>query len=345
MTAWEPFLTVRALQPVVSALEACGHPADAILRAAKIERHVLDDAEATVPQRAMGALWEHARALTGDDHLGIHLAEAAPVRSFEVHAYAMLSSPTLRDAYQRACRYQRLIHEVTDLTLEEGKQEGVLRHALPGGRPVSRHPAEFLATLWVRLGRLVTGDDWVPAQVVFAHAAPSETTEHARVFRAPLRFASGRTALHVPNQILDAPNPRADAGLVGVLDRYAATLLEHLPRRATLSDRVRARLLDALGGDMPTAERAAKDQNMSVRTLHRVLRSEGTTFRVLVDQLRQERAVALLANARCSIAEVAFLLGFSELSSFYRAFKRWTGKTPADFRLADGDKKIGASRQ
>lgn len=332
MTTFEPFLTVRALQPVVSALEALGHPAESILRAARIDRRVLDDAEGRVPQRAMGALWEHARALTGDDHLGIHLAEAAPIRSFEVHAYAMLSSPTLRDAYQRACRYQRLIHEVTDLTLEEGKQEGVLRHALPGGRPVSRHPAEFLATLWVRLGRLVTGDDWASAQVEFAHAAPSQSSEHARVFRAPVRFSSARTALHVPNKILDATNPRADAGLAGVLDRYAATLLEHLPRRATLSDRVRARLLEALGGETPTAEQAARDLNMSVRTLHRALRSEKTTFRVLVDQLRQERAVAFLANPRCSIAEVGFLLGFSELSSFYRAFKRWTGRTPADFR-------------
>ncbi|MFQ5638359.1 MAG: AraC family transcriptional regulator [bacterium] len=332
MKNWEPYITVRAVQPVIAALETLGHKVDAFLAEAGISRAVLQDADGRVPHRAMMLLWQHARAATGDDCLGIHLAEAAPIRSFEVHSYALLSSPTLRDAYHRACRYQRLIHETTDLALEDSSREGVLRHSLPGGRAVPRHPAEFLATLWVRFGRLVTGNDWAPALVCFAHVAPKDTSEHARVFRAPVQFSTGRTAMHIPNRMLDLSNPLADANLLGLLDKYADGLLAKVPRQATLAERVRVWLSEELSGGAPSVSSAARALHISARTLHRSLQSEGTSFRELLDQLRQERATVLLANPHCSVAEVGFLLGFAELSSFSRAFKRWTGKAPAAFR-------------
>src|SRR5262245_41398105 len=99
MPTFEPYLTVRALQPVVGGLEVLGHPVARLLSAAGIERARLADADARIPAQAMAALWKEALALSGDEQLGIHLGEAAPLSSFEVHAYAMRSSPTLRDAY------------------------------------------------------------------------------------------------------------------------------------------------------------------------------------------------------------------------------------------------------
>ena len=332
MRIQEPHLTVRYLQPLVAALQALGHPVDDILTAAKISHALLQNADGRVPHSSMMRFWQRARDLTGDDHLGIHLAEAAPIPSFEVHAYAMLSSPNLREAYRRACRYQRLIHEATDLTFDESADEGVLRHALPGGKPVPRPPAEFLVTLWVRIGRLVAGDDWSPSLICFAHQEPADIKEHVRVFRAPLRFSSGLTAMHVPNFVLDTPNPREDASLAGLLDRYAEGLLKQLPRRPNFSERVRAALLKELQGGAPTVTAIAKTLHVSPRSLHRGLHNEGTSFRELLEQLRHERATALLANPACSVAEVGFLLGFAELSSFSRAFKRWTGRAPAAFR-------------
>ena len=144
MPTWKPQLTVRGLQPVVAGLSALGHDADELLAAASIPRGLVEgDPEGTVDHAAMRALWEAARETTGDDLIGIHIAEAAPISSFEVHAYALLSSPTLREAYRRGCRYQRLIHEATRLSFDEGTVEGVLHHALPDGRAVARQPAEL----------------------------------------------------------------------------------------------------------------------------------------------------------------------------------------------------------
>lgn len=332
MKTWEPYLTVRAVQPVVVALEVLGHDVTTLLAASGIRRTILNDADGRVPHNAMMTLWQQARAISGDEQIGIHLAEAAPLSSFGLHAYALLSSPTLREAYRLACRYQRLIHEVANLTFQEDESEGVLRHALPSGRPVPRQSAEFLATLWLRLGRLITGSNWTPRMIGFAHAAPEHTTEHERVFQIPVQFLTGGTVMHIANPILDMRNPKADPGLLAVLDHYANDLLRQTPRRMTLSERVRTRLIEDLKNGVPTVTAIARTLHMSVRTLHRDLQAEGVSFRELVRQLRQEQATRLLADPRVSISEVAFLLGFSELSSFYRAFKRWSGKTPADFR-------------
>ena len=176
-------LTVRALLPMVSGLDQLGLRPQPLLEAAGIPEKVLTDPDAKVPAGSVAALWDLALDASRDPCLGIHLAEAAELKSFEVHAYALLSSHSLREAYRRASRYQRLIHETTELTLDEGPEDGTLLHSLPGGRSVGRQPAEFLATAWVRIGRLVTGQQWTPGAVYFAHAAPESTTEHDCVFQ------------------------------------------------------------------------------------------------------------------------------------------------------------------
>jgi AraC-like DNA-binding protein len=126
----------------------------------------------------------------------------------------------------------------------------------------------------------------------------------------------------------------ADSGLVAVLDRYAVDRLNRAPRTNSAADRVRTLIADELRGGNPTAARIATRLKMSVRTLSRLLAAEDTSFRDLLDGVRRELAIELLAGEEASIAEVGFLLGFAELSSFHRAFRRWTGRTPAEFRQA-----------
>jgi AraC-like DNA-binding protein len=325
---WEPGVAVRALHPVLAGLRALGFDGEATLAAAPAS----GDPEARVPHRDMMEFWDRAVAATGDDNLGFHVAGAAPIHSFDVTGYAALWSPTLREAYQRACRYQRLIHDATTLALEVRQDGATLRHALPGGRPVERRVAEFLVATWVRFGRLVTGEEWSPLQVRFAHPRPADVGDHQRFFRAPLRFSAGENAIDLSLAVLDAPNARSDSGLLEVLDRHAGALLEKVPRWPSLAERVRAWLAEELLGGTPTAGAAALRLRMSVRSLSRGLAAEGTSFASLLEQLRRERAARLLADERREIAEVAFLLGFAELSAFYRAFRRWTGLTPAEFR-------------
>jgi hypothetical protein len=218
----EPRLTVRAITPLVSGLRECGHDAAPILAAVGIDDATLDDPDGRVATSVAMALLARAVEHTGDANLGLHLAERAALGSFDVHFYAMASSPTLGAAYECLCRYQRLIHETNRVDLEIRENSVVLRHQMSGGGAAPRQSAEFLLTAWVRAGRVVTGVDWAPEEVHFAHPAPPDCSEHVRFFRSDVRFAMAANALVFPARLLDTPCTRADPALVGVLDRYAA---------------------------------------------------------------------------------------------------------------------------
>lgn len=325
-------LAARAVQPVLRGLCQLGHDGHGLLRAVGIDPAGLDRVEATVPREAAMAFWPAAVAATGDEQLGLHVAGAAPLDSFDVHGYALLSSSSVGDAFARACRYQRLVHDSTELTLTVSAGTAKLRHSFPGGKPVPRQSAEFLLATYVRFGRLVSGGSWSPHEVRFAHGAPRDTSEHVRWFRASLSFDAGENSLVCDTLGLELTNPRANPGLLAVLDRHANDLLRARPRDNSWSERVRVELAAVLCTGAPSALDIASRLGVSVRTLGRRLSDEGTTFATLLDGLRHERALALLGAERTSIQEVGFLLGFSELSAFYRAFRRWTGTTPAEYK-------------
>ena len=327
----EPRLTVRALRPLISGLLTLGYDPVPFLQAQGIDSEMLLDPDATVPMSACVGLLDEGVRATRDDNLGLRVAERAELGSFDVHFYAMVSSPTLGAAFERVCRYQRLIHETSHVRLEKSGDRAVLSHRLAGGMAAPRQTAELLLAAWVRAGRVATGTKWSPAEVRFAHRAPRDAREHERFFGAPLRFAAGENALVLPAALLDLPCRRTDPSLLSLLDRYAADRLGE-PRAATFADRARAALSEELQAGNVSAHDLAGRLKVSVRTLHRTLAAEGTSYRRLLDQLRLDTAERHLLDDRVSVAEVAFLVGFSELSAFHRAFKRWTGSTPSAFR-------------
>jgi AraC-like DNA-binding protein len=296
-----------------------------------IDSDLLLDPDATVPMSAcVGLLADGVRA-TGDDNLGLHVAEHAELGSFDVHFYAMVSSPTLGAAFERVCRYQRLIHETSEVRLERSKECAVLSHRLPGGMAAPRQTAELLLAAWVRAGRVATRTMWSPGEVRFAHLSPRDSRDHERFFGVPMRFAAGENALVLPAALLDLPCHRTDPSLLSLLDGYAADRLGVL-RPTTFADRARTALSEELRAGKVTAQGLAVRLKVSVRTLHRSLADEGTSYRRILDQLRFDLAKRHLTDDRISVAEVAFLVGFSEISAFHRAFRRWTGRTPVTFR-------------
>lgn len=127
-------LSVRAVKPVVAGLRALGHETDRLLADCGIDRAALERPDDRVGHAAMMGLWQRALEQSADDNIGLHVAEQTPLDALDLHAYALLASRDLRDGLLRGCRYQRLIHEATTLTLYEGDDEAVLQHSVPGGR-------------------------------------------------------------------------------------------------------------------------------------------------------------------------------------------------------------------
>jgi AraC-like DNA-binding protein len=151
-----------------------------------------------------------------------------------------------------------------------------------------------------------------------------------------VRFGAERNAIALRLDDLDLPLYQADPGLRAILERHAEQLLDRVPRVALFSDRVRGLVAAELKDGAPTARALARKLAMSERTLRRRLEKEGTSFEHLLEGLRRALAERYLAQPTLSISDVAIMLGYSEESPFRRAFRRWHGMSPAEYRRRVG---------
>ena len=298
-----------------------------------------EDPDAHIPLAMETALWDEAAARTGDPAFGIHTAEGVRPGVFDVMDYVFRTAPTLRAALERLVRYNRLLHDIAVITLVDEGPLTRLEHTLAAsGATQSRHAAEFtLAGIVVAAGQM-QGTPVTARAVEFRHAspAPAVIAEHRRVFGVTPTFGHAANALTLDSALLDQPLPGADPVLSRVVLRHADDLLAARPAPAeTSGNRVRRLVAAALAdgsGASATLAAAAAELHMSERSLQRRLADEGLTFDGLLEEVRREMAVRYLSDRKVAIAEVAYLLGYSEPSAFHRAFKRWTGKTPSEIR-------------
>jgi AraC-like DNA-binding protein len=169
-------------------------------------------------------------------------------------------------------------------------------------------------------------------EVHFAHPEPASITEHLRVFGAPVLFGCPMTAFVIDRELLERQVPAADPRLYGILKRYLDRVLEEMPPEDDLIAAARRSIGELMRDGDPTLARVAKSLAMSPRTLERRLNERGLRFKALVADTRRRFAINYLRDPGHTLTEIAFLLGYSEVSAFNRAFKRWTGQSPMVYR-------------
>lgn len=330
MESAEPNKEVLALVGFAARL---GVAPDALFRAARLDADVASTS--VVSHAQVLRLWEEATRLSGDPDFGLHLAEWVSSEAedrFGVLAFAMVSCATLGEQYRRMGRYVRLLHKETSLTLEFEGDVARLVHGVRDHHASSRQPSEGMLALLLLRGRETLGEAFKPREVRFVHPRPARTTEHERLFQAPARFACSRDELVFDRDLLDRPQRRAEPRLFALLEPQLERLLVETSEDHSVTRMCRRCVADGLIEGEPTLVTVAKKLRSSPRTLQRRLRDEGTSFADLLADVRHELALRHLQNPMVSIQEVAFLLGFSDASTFHRAFKRWTGTTPAEHR-------------
>jgi AraC-like DNA-binding protein len=337
-------VSLRSIQLVLFYVKTHGHDVHAFLKAQGVEPALLSDPEGRIPHAAAVRVWQAAGELTSDRNLGLHVAGIIQTGQFGAFDYAMRTSPNLRAAFLCLSRYHRLLHDVAQVGLETNRDHAILSHylPLPGGAP--RHVSEFVLAAWLITARQATGAHCTPLEVRFPHAAPADTSEHRQIFGCPVRFAHSRSELVFARATLDLPLLKADPILQGIVEAQVVTLLRKLPKAEAATDAVRRFLAEQLSNGPPRLEEMAPRLHMSARTLHRRLEQEGTNFRSVLNEVRRELAVRHLVERRLAIGEIAFLLGFSEVSAFHRAFKHWTGHAPRAYR-AQHSSSLDTSQQ
>lgn len=296
------------------------------------------DPDARISLAEETRLWEEAARRTGDDAFGLHAAEMLRPGAFDVLDYAVRTAPTLRASVERLARYNRLVHEVAVFSIRDRDDVMRIEHGFRVTGPSQcRHSAEFTVASLVVIGTQLLGEPLRPRAVEFRHApsaVPQTAAEHARVFGLAPRFSMPCNALEIDRALSLRPLT-VDAALSRLIERHAESQLAALPPpTASTADRVRRALASALDDGNVTLTRVAAQLRMSERSLQRKLADEGESFDAIVDALRRDLALRYLADPKIAVAEVAYLLGYSEPSPFHRAFKRWTGRTPAEARRA-----------
>jgi AraC-like DNA-binding protein len=298
---------------------------------------VLADPDGRVPILAVHAFMDRASELTGDPYFGLHAGERLPAGAMEVLDYATRSSRTIGEGLTRLARYYALLAENVAIKLETVGNLTRLIHDVPAGFRGHRQSTELFFAILVARGRSLTATDWPIRRVRFVHPRPTDTFELTRFFRAPLDFEQPFDELDFDSNFLEQSLVTADAGLASVLDRYVEGLITKLSRRDLWLEEVHR----AVAAELPSGgiglDATAKRLKIGSRSLQRHLSLLGTTYPSVIDDIRRELALRYLADSRIAVGEIAYLLGFSEGSAFHRAFRRWTRKTPKQYRaeLAD----------
>jgi AraC-like DNA-binding protein len=278
-------------------------------------------------------LWRAAVQCTQDPSFGLKTGAVVGPASFNVVSYLLQSAATLREAFGVVQQFQRLISDGGRFQLLAGETASwVVYHPRQGELAFSPHQLEAVLAAVVSFARWVTGTAATPLRVQFSQSAIGPMGGYRAVFHCPVEFEQAFSGLLLANELLDRPLPQADAQLANVHRQYAQARLAALSKAGNFSDALRTWLSSQLQGALPTRAQAAKAFGLSERTFARRLQTEGLHFSALVDTARRQFACDAVASGQRSFADIGQALGFAEASVFHRAFKRWTGRTPGQWR-------------
>lgn len=266
-------------------------------------------------------------------HFGLELARSLQLGSYGVAEFLIRSAPTTRGACENLVRFNSLMAPDQTFRFEETSSEAVIEHGV-SGRPdaMSRQHHEYTSHLMAKrlLGMV---DGLTLTKVWFANSRPADSAPLIEEFGTEnLGFDAPMNGFSFAQPFLEQPIKTSDAALFSFLEEHALAALASRPKSDDLVDRLRASIREALKQGEPNIERIATRLALSGRTLQRRLSDVGTSFQSVLDDVRFDLARAYLRDLRLDITQIAYLLGYSELRAFDRAFKRWSNQTPREWR-------------
>ncbi len=320
---------------IYQALQSYGVDADALLRDLKLDIKELKNTSARVPEEIYDELILRAVGASGDPAFGLRYADYSHPTSFSALGLALLASETLRDYCERWVRYFVLIN--TNESVEFGTERGlafladtrVPSNAIPA---VERAHEDAFIALVVKYIRLMYQPDYVPARVTSIWPAPDDGSGVYRdYFGIEPEFDCDRNAIYIAKDDLDVLLPAANAALAQQNDQVVVDFLAKM-KKVDLPSQVNRKIIELLPSGDCSNERIADSLHMSVRALYNKLNKAETSYQELLDNTRKQLAYQYMLKQEMSVSEIAYLLGFTDCSNFSRAFRRWSGQSPSDFR-------------
>jgi AraC-like DNA-binding protein len=318
--------------PIAQALRLQGLDAMEVIESVGIDPTGVINPDRRISVEAMNMLLQRCIDLTGDEAFGLLAAEQLQPQVLHGLGLAWLASDTLYDGLKRTVRFGQLMHTGSVLHLEE---EGEFVH-LTIDRAVEVENYAYAARdfgvgMFVRMCRLALGEFIAPVKIEIERPTPKEPERFEYMLCSPVTFECETTRLTFYLPDIMEPLATGDPALARVIDAQTQGYLDSFLAQTT-SREVVGKIVEKLPDGPPNQQQIADALNVSNRTLQRKLKSEGTSFMDLLQDTRMQLARRYLLQPTRSVVETSYLLGFSEPSTFSRAFKRWTGQAPAEFR-------------
>jgi AraC-like DNA-binding protein len=331
--AAEAMLRVGATMGVPEVLLRLGYSPLEVLSEAGFDAWLFDDPANMISYDARGRLMAHCAAKTNCEHFGLLVGQCAGLGSLGLVGLLMKYSPDVRTALNNLVRYFHLYVHGAAISLDiEGDAVILGYQILQGGTGANNQVGDGAVSGLASMVRELCGHGWKPMEVWFMHRRPKDIEPFRRLFRVPVRFDAEQYAVVFRSSWLQRPLPEIDAGVRQLLQKQIDSLAAR--HGDNFPEQVRTVLRAAVLSGHSRADQVAALFSTHPRTLNRRLRAYGIGYQELVDERRFELARQMLKDSDLDIRQIAEMLHYAEARSFIRAFRRWSGETPARWRAA-----------
>ena len=322
----------QLLQIVHQGMVRAGLDVSAIYQRLGYDAEKLALRDLRTPHQQQVFFWSTIESVAKDPEVGLHLCPHLPVFRGEVLEYLMFSSRTFGDGLNRSLKYLRLISDAINVRLvndAQGVRMAIVSTAVDA--PQLRHTEICVVYELMQFAKAVTEDHFKPDRVLLRCSQRASQDEYRSVFGAPVEFGSRESEIWFDAALLDYRSPHSDPDLLQLHEGLAEKRLMKL-KREDLVERIRGVFSQRLELENCDLEDVAKELDIPPRRLRFELARAGTSFSQILADFRFHLAKRLLAKTDEAIENIVYLTGFSEPSTFYRAFKRWSGQTPVQYR-------------
>jgi len=329
----QPFFA-PALDLMIKVAKSYDLDAEALMREFRIDPALVNDSNARLSLKRVEAFYKKVAELIPDQNFGLKAGKYWHPSQMGALGYAWMTSGTLRDAFKRLVRFGKVVNEASRMELRESSKKVSLVFDFSGKVAESAFRSDAPMAILLAMARSNAGEGFHPQSVTFAHPEPKDTGPFYSLFQCPITFGAKTNSFTISTAEADKPRSCSNAQLALLHDQllieYAATLGDD-----DIVERTKAAIIAKLASGNISDEAVAETFPLTERTLQRRLREYGTTFKTLMSEVRMDLADRYILDNRLSLSEISFMLGFSEMSSFSRAFKRWTGQSPSDYRQSN----------
>lgn len=317
----------------LKALTALGAPQGLIEKALGLSQAALERRDTSIPFLQNIQMIEKGMALLGND-VPLKLGTRVSLKRLGVCGYIFQNCRSVQEAAEQFIRYQKLLYAVSEFKITSENTVSKIEHSIklrPYGN-YDRITTELAFSSMITILRELVGGDVTPLRVEFSFEKPGDVSSHREIFRSPLGFSRDKNIIVFRKELLARAIPGRQSYIKYLMTRHADSLLKKKEDGSSFKNEVMEIALELLPDRGLSIASISKKLNMSRWTLTRKLKKEGLNYSNLIDGLKKDIALDHLENSNLSISEISFLLGYSEVSAFRRAFKKWTARTPRNLR-------------